>query len=97
MNHAHLLASGVCHAFDSDRHGQRATGVEMLGLRRQQAAGEWVSAFDSVLRTMGWLHDEDLAVMTWLMGNWKATALKSMPPYYVWVDGHVMTVRGQKR
>jgi hypothetical protein len=69
MHHAHLLAGGVGHAFDGNRHGQRTTGVEMLGLGWQQAADEWVSAFDSVLGTMGWLHDEDLAVVTVMEGN----------------------------
>jgi hypothetical protein len=67
MHHAHLLAGGVGHAFDGYRHGKRATGVEVLHMGRQQIAGEGISAFDSVLGTMGWLHDEDLAVVTGLM------------------------------
>jgi hypothetical protein len=44
---------------------------------------------------MGWLHDEDLAVMTWLM--WKATALKSMRPSYVCTDGDGVTAPGKIR
>jgi hypothetical protein len=68
MHHAHLLAGGVGHALDGDGHGQRTTGIKVLGLRRQQVADEWVSAFNSVLGTMGWLHDEDLAVVTVMEG-----------------------------
>jgi hypothetical protein len=69
MHHAHLLAGGVGHALDGNRHSQRTTGVEVLGLRRQQIADEWIDAFDSVLGTMGWLHDEDLAVVTVMEGK----------------------------
>jgi hypothetical protein len=68
MHHAYLLAGGVGHALDSNGYGQRATRVEVLDMRGQQAADKWVSAFDSVLGTMGWLHDENLAVVTVMEG-----------------------------
>jgi hypothetical protein len=67
VHHAHLLARGVGHAFDGHSDSQRAIGIQVIGLWRQQIADGRIHALDSVLGTMGWLHDEDLAVVTWRM------------------------------